>query len=697
MNNKPIRIFLVEDDEDDYIITRDLLLENRPNDYELKWINNYEDALEGVKKDDYDIYIIDYRLGEMSGLDLLQEAKKCDCKAPYILLTGQGDYEVDVEAMKKGAMDYLVKDGLEAGILERSIRYAISRNNAELALKDSEERYRDLVERSPDSISVYYDKKCVYMNSAGVQLLGALNSDEIIGLEMYEFFHKQDERQLSEMTQRETASPELIECRLIRRDNKEVHTEVMSIPINYNNNASTLIISRDISHRKKLEKRVEYLQFYDELTELPKRLLLIDRLNLTIAQARRKDEKIALFFINIIDFKNINNNYGHPIGDKLLQSVAKRLCSAITEEDTIARMEGDEFAMVFNDIKNAMEAEKEAEKIHANLKEPFDLEGNKFYLNVNLGIAIFPSDGDNSNDLLKCGNLALTRIKGNRDKVYEFYQKEVAQMIQRKQLLENDLHQAIENDELEVYYQPQVDLGSGRMIGMEALTRWQKKDGKVISPAEFIPLAEETGLIESIGSMVIKKVCNQRKIWNEAGFPHIRIAVNLSARQFEDRNLLDIIMNTINSAGLNAHILEVEITEGCIMQNVESSIYTLTALQKAGIRVSVDDFGTGFSSLSHLRRLPLNILKIDQSFVKDLPGSQDSASIATAIIAMAHSLNLKVIAEGVETKEQMAYLRLRQCDAIQGYLFSKAVPAEEITKMFESGHRLEVEEIMWEH
>lgn len=372
---------------------------------------------------------------------------------------------------------------------------------------------------------------------------------------------------------------------------------------------------------------------------------------------------------------------GHSVGDLLLNAVAERLTASVRDGDTVACLGGDEFTIILADVAKEEDVAKAAHKIHNVFSKPFDLEGRELFATTSIGISIYPKDGEDPETLLKNADTAMCRAKEEGRNNYQFYSPTMTVKAAERLALEDSLHHALQRGEFLLHYQPQVDLKTGQIIGMEALVRWQRPDRGMVSPKEFIPLAEETGLIVPIGEWVLRTACAQNKAWQAAGFPPIRMAVNLSARQFQQRNLIEMVARVLEETGLASNYLELELTESSIMQNVQTTIATLRELNAIGIAISIDDFGTGYSSLNYLKRFPINTLKIDQSFVHDIPNDPDDAAIVTAIITLAHSLKLKVIAEAVEIVEQLEFLRSLQCDKIQGYLFSKPLPAEEATKL----------------
>ena len=429
------------------------------------------------------------------------------------------------------------------------------------------------------------------------------------------------------------------------------------------------------------------MAYHDSLTDLPNRALFEDRLAVTLAQAHRKKQTGAVLFLDLDRFKVVNDTVGHAVGDQLLQSVAERLKGLVREGDTVARVGGDEFTLLLTEVERTEEVVGVAGRVLDALRQPWLLNGHEFRITASIGIAMFPNDGEDADSLLRNADTAMYRAKDQGRDNYMLYTPKMNTMIAERLALENSLRHGLERGELLVYYQPQVDIASGRIVGMEALVRWQHPERGLVSPGEFIPLAEETGLIVPLGAWVMRTACAQNKAWQAAGIPPMRVAVNLSARQFQQRNLTEMVDEVLKETGLEARWLQLEITEGVAMQDVESNIAVLRELRQTGVQIAIDDFGTGHSSLSYLSRLPIDVVKIDQSFIQDLTTDPNGAAIARSIIVMAHNLKLRVIAEGVETEEQLEFLKKRRCDEMQGYLFSKPAPAEAFEEMLRRGGR----------
>ncbi|MBF0455424.1 MAG: EAL domain-containing protein [Magnetococcales bacterium] len=463
-----------------------------------------------------------------------------------------------------------------------------------------------------------------------------------------------------------------------RRKNGEIYPKWLTINVVRDDQgeiANFVGIFTDISHVKATEKRLEQLAFYDALTTLPNRLLFRDRLEHEFKDAHRHKQKVGVFFIDLDRFKHVNDTLGHAAGDLLLIEVAKRITECIRKSDTVARLGGDEFTVILTEVEKPQQVAQVAANIIAAMQRVFQLDEHEAYIGASIGIALFPEDGDNFDTLTKNADVAMYQAKESGRGVYRFFKPEMDSNTSGRLSMEVNLRNALEREQFQLYYQPKLDLLTGEVRGMEALVRWQF-EGKMISPIQFIPLAEETGLIEPLGEWIMQTACQQTKIWQEANLPPLKVAVNLSARQFNQANLIQSIADSLTRCNLSAEQLELEITESMVMQDADQAIKILSGLREMGLSIAVDDFGTGYSSLSYLKKFPLHILKIDQSFVRDLAQDSDDSAIVTAIISLAHSLGMNVVAEGVETAEQMAFLKEHGCGQVQGYLFCKPLPAE---------------------
>ncbi len=430
---------------------------------------------------------------------------------------------------------------------------------------------------------------------------------------------------------------------------------------------------------KKRTEELNYLSYYDMLTDLPNRTLFEDRLSQALVLVQ-DGQRVALLFVSLDGFKKVRDTIGQVAGNEILQEVAKRLLGEVPEGATVARFEGDEFAVLLIQIAGMEEVAEITGAITRSLKQPIATGDTEIFIATSIGVSLFPDDGKDTHGLLKNAGAALLRAQESGGDSYQFYTPGMNTSALKRLSFENNLRHALNRGELQMYYQPKLDILTRNILGMEGLVRWRHPELGMVSPAEFIPIAEDTGLIVPIGEWILYTACNESKAWNELGFD-LHLSVNLSARQFQQQDLAKRILAIVKAAGFDPRRLDLEVTESAIMKNAEFAIQTLSILQETGIKISIDDFGTGYSSLGYLKRLPIDILKIDKSFIDDVTTNADDAALVVAIITLAHNLRLKVVAEGVETEDQLKFLQLLKCDEWQGYLFSKPVPAEEFGKL----------------
>ena len=470
-----------------------------------------------------------------------------------------------------------------------------------------------------------------------------------------------------------------------RRKNGETYPEWLSINAVKDSDGNTIhyvSLFRDLTMIKHHEEKLKYQANYDALTGLPNRQLINDRLKMAIAHSHRNGLPLGVLFVDLDDFKNINDSLGHYYGDLLLQEVARRLTKCCREEDSVARLGGDEFLLMAQSLRTEEPAAvRLAERIIESLKQPFLLKDKQVYVNASIGITIFPNDGNDVETLQKNADVAMYRAKSQGKNQFSLFTEELNHEVLRRIDLGNDLREALSREEFMVYYQPKVDLQTGVVSGMEALVRWNRLKKEMVSPIEFISLAEDLGVIYSLGQWVLSTACRQAREYSIACQRDFFVAVNLSVKQFCQDNLVEMIKETLYETGLSPNLLTLEITENIVITDIEATIEILNRLKELGVQVSIDDFGTGYSSLSYLKKLPLSELKIDKSFIDDTPDDAEASAIVKTVLSLARSLNLKTVAEGVETKEQLAFLRNEGCDQMQGYLFSKPLPASEMAAL----------------
>jgi len=473
---------------------------------------------------------------------------------------------------------------------------------------------------------------------------------------------------------------------LIRRDGFESAIEDSSAPIHNREGRviGAVLVFHDVSESRTVALRMTHLAQHDFLTGLPNRVLLSERCSQAMGQANRHKKQVALLFLDLDFFKRINDSLGHAIGDQLLQSVAERLVAGVRATDTVCRQGGDEFVILLAEIDQPLDATYVAEKLLAAFALPHLIEGRELHVSLSIGVSIYPDDGNSVDSVMQNADTAMFHAKANGRNKYQFFRADMNTSAVRRLAIESNLRRALRQNEFLLHFQPQIDLVSGKMIGAEALIRWQDPEHGLVSPAQFVPVAEESGLIVPIGSWVLREACRQVQAWLDAGLQAVPVAVNISAIEFRHKDFLSGVALILKDTGLRPHYLELELTESILMQDAEASASVLQALKGIGVRLAIDDFGTGYSSLSYLKRFPINTLKIDQSFVRDIATDSDDENIVSAIIGMGKNLHQRIIAEGVETSEQLELLRARQCDEGQGFLFHKPLSAGDFEKLLKA-------------
>ena len=542
--------------------------------------------------------------------------------------------------------------------------------------KESEARFRLLFERNLAGVyRTTTDGRILDCNDACARIFGYESRDEFLGCRASTLYFDDRERDRVLQMLNDQRSISNMELRLRRRDGTAVWVLENVNLLDHGVMEGTII---DITDRKHAQEQMEYQAYHDALTSLPNRVLFRDRIGVAQAHARRNGRAVAVMFLDLDQFKLVNDTLGHTVGDRLLQAIAARLVNCVRAEDTVARMGGDEFTILLADLSDRRGAANVAQKILEAVRHPVRVDEHELFVTTSIGIAIFPDDGDDAETLLKNADRAMYRAKELGRDNYQYATSARLDGTDTRLALERDLRRALERDELVVHYHPMIEIASGRVVGAEALVRWNHPEHGLMQPEEFIPIAEDTQLIVPLGAAVLRAACKQMKAWHDMGHPWLRVAVNLSPRQFQDRDLVATVERILAETGFPAPLLDLEITESTAMQNAELSLAILNRLKEMGIRISIDDFGTGYSSLSYLKRFPIDTVKIDQDFVRDL--TTDDAAIIIAVISMARALNLRVVAEGVETQEQLDFLRRENCAEMQGFLYSEPMSAAEFEK-----------------
>ena len=818
----PLRVLLVEDDEDDFLLTRALLDEisraESGQAFALDWINEFQAAAHVLDRREHDVYLIDVRLGAHSGLELLQHAQGGKCSPPVILLTGQGDREVDVQAMRRGAADYLIKGETDAAMLDRAIRYAIERNrvceglrlagmeNNRLAaaiknlqtgvlitdanvsnpritfcnpaacaiagydpaemlgrnpnflqgdrtdsatVRDTAQAIREQRVWSGEvlnyrkdgtpfwnamTITPVFDADHELINFVGLMndvtearenreryaLAAAaandglwdwsLERDEIyfsrrwkamLGLGEDAVFNARDNwLERVHPDDRERVRLELdahlnnhslqfqSEHRIRHADDTYRFVANRGLAVRDTQGRPTRMVGAqaDITERKVAEEQLLFNAFYDPLTQLPNRALFMDPLGHALISARRRDEyRFAVLFLDLDRFKVVNDSLGHTVGDLLLVEVARRLKTVLRAHDTFARLGGDEFTILMDGPTSLQDADRLARRIHQELAVPLELNHHEVFPSASIGIAFSDASYGRPEDILRDADIAMYRAKAAGKSRHEVFDPAMHQSAVNLLRTEADMRRALERGEWELFYQPIISLESNALSGFEALVRWNHPERGMISPAEFIPIAEDTGLIVPLGEWVLGEACRQAVAWTRPEADSFTMAVNISSKQFSHPDLVEKVRLILEQTGLDPHRLKLEITESVIMENALSAAAMLRQLQELDVQFSIDDFGTGYSSLSSLQQFPLNTLKVDRSFVDRLDSAGENSAIVRTIVALAANLGMNVVAEGIETGEQLDKLRALNCEFGQGYLFSKPLRVSDAETLLRNG------------
>ena len=649
-----------------------------------------------------DIVLMDVEMPNMDGFSACAAIRRLPHgrDTPILMVTGHDDVESVHRAFEIGATDFLAKP-INWALLGYRVRYLLRASRTYRALKASEAR---LAKAQRMARLGHWDwnvnENRWYFSDEVCRIFGFATGDRPADHDALAKVIDPDD--LDHATQLFAAALRgeqkyEVEYRLILADGTpRVVAEQVEVRLNKEGRPKYVEGTvQDVTKRRSAEDRIRHLAYYDDLTGLPNRQMFTKQVAHTLRRAQRNKQPLAFLILDLDNFKSINETGGHSVGDRLLEQVASRLSQCVRAEDLISRpfidgskpdifrFGGDEFALLISGLQQEQDASLVARRIMSSLSEPFKVGAYDVYATASIGIALYPTDGEDVGTLLRNADSAMYQAKQKGKNTFEFYTESLTQICTERMNMEARLRRAIEQRELSLSYQPVLGTQSGCFAGAEALLRWNSSDLGQVPPAKFIGLAEETGLITPIGEWVLREVCRQMQVWKEAGLPPMAVSVNVSARQFQHSELSETISNILAETRLEPQYLRLELTESAIMADVPRAKLTLQKLSELGVRLSVDDFGTGYSSLSQLRWLPLNALKIDQSFVRDLPKDKDAAAIALAIIAMAHSLGIAVVAEGVETEAQLAFLKEHHCDEVQGYLFSRPVPAPQLVQFLE--------------
>jgi diguanylate cyclase (GGDEF)-like protein/PAS domain S-box-containing protein len=696
MKNDPARekLLLIDDCSADAKVVRDALAGITGIPFDVECVTQLSAGLERLKKGGISAVLADFFLPDSQGIKTFEALLDAAPQIPILILCALDDEELAMEAVHRGAQDYLLKGHLNSYSLSRALRNMIERTAGAEALFVEKERAQVTLNSIGDAVlSTDIAGKVTYLNLVAEALTG-WPREEAAGrpltdvLKIIDGVTREVARNPMELAVQENRTVGLTpKCILIRRDGLEFAIEDSAAPIHDRSGHVTgaVIVFHDVSAARAMSVRLSHSAQYDFLTDLPNRMLLNDRLTTAISLAHRHSSHLAVLFLDLDGFKHINDSLGHPIGDKLLQSVARRLLALVRGSDTVSRQGGDEFVVLLSELEHPQDAAVSAKKILSTLTAPHSIAGHDLHITGSIGVSIYPADGHDAETLIKNADTAMYYAKENGRNDYQFFEPQMNVRAVERQSLESSLRRALERKEFLLHYQPVVSLKTGRLTGAEALVRWLHPQRGIVAPAQFIPIAEDTGLILPIGQWIMREACMCTREWLDAGLRPPPVAVNISAVEFRSAKFLDCVREILAETRLDPSLLELEVTETVLMQRTESASSLLHALKDMGVHLTVDDFGTGYSSLAYLRRFPINTLKVDKSFVHEISSGPVGPHIVSAVINMGKSLKQRVVAEGVETRAQLAFLQDQHCGEGQGFYFGHPVPANQFAKVLENG------------
>ena len=688
-------ILLIQDNPVDAKAVRNAL----NGSFQVEWVRRCSEGLERLAREERQekqraegiaAVLIDLFLPDSQGIETFDRLFRSAPQIPILVLSTAQDEDVAKLAVQHGAQDYLLKSGLEGYLLPKALGSMVERAAIAEALFDEKERAQVTLNSIGDAVmSTDVCGRVTYLNVVAEKLTG-WSQEEAAGHPVAEVFRIIDaatgeaaQNPMGRAIQDNKTVALTPNCILIRRDGVEAAIEDSTAPIHDRRGQVTgaVMVFHDVSKARALASKMSHLAQHDSLTNLPNRTLFSDRLTEAIAAAHRYRRKLAVLFLDLDRFKHINDSLGHAVADRLLQSVAQRLHACVRASDTVSRQGGDEFVILLSEVARAQDAAVSAEKILLAVRTPHHIDQHDLHLTASIGIVTYPDDGTDAETLMKNADFAMYHAKDSGRNNYQFFRPDMNERAVERQSLEVDLRLALEERQFVLHYQPKMSLETGAIMGVEALVRWHHPQRGLVPPVQFIPVAEECGVIVPIGRWVLREACRQTRAWMDAGLPRISIAVNVSTVELREKDFVAAVRAILTETGLEPRFLELELTETFLMQDAKATAAVLQALKDLGVNLALDDFGTGYSSLSHLKRFPIDTLKIDQSFVRDLATDADDASIVSAVISMGENLHIRVVAEGVETREQLTFLQEHSCPEGQGYYFSRPVVAGQLTQL----------------
>jgi diguanylate cyclase (GGDEF)-like protein/PAS domain S-box-containing protein len=688
------KILLIENNSAAADKIRETLAAAGAGSFAVEWVRGLSESLESLRNGGIAAILLALSLADSQGIETFDTVFAAAPNVPILILAGDSNQVLAKQAVGRGAQDYLLPEHLDSYTLPRALRNAIERKAVEDALYAEKDRAIVTLNSIGDAVlCTDISGNITYLNLVAETMTG-WQREEATGRPLAEVFQiidgstRKPARDPMEMAVEQNRTVGLtVNCVLVRRDGFESAIEDSAAPIHDRAGQviGAVIVFHDVSAARAMSFQMTYAAQHDVVTNLPNRVLLKDRISQAIALARRQSRSIAVLFLDLDRFKYINDSLGHATGDKVLQSVSKRLLAGVRGSDTVSRQGGDEFVILLSEIAYPEAAATSARKVLISLNAPHSIDGQDLHVNACIGISVYPEDGEDAETLIKNADTAMYHAKERGRNCFQFFKVEMNRKAVERQSIEAGLRCALEKKEFLLHYQPKVNLDTREITGIEALIRWQHPDRGLLLPAQFIPIAEDCGLILQIGRWVLREACGQARAWQDAGLPPMRIAVNVSPIEFRDSGFVQGVRTILSETSLEAHYLELELTEGVLMADAQSTDSLLQELKTMGIQLAVDDFGTGYSSLSYLRQFPIDVLKIDQSFVQQITSNISDSPIVTAIISMGKSLRHVVVAEGIETREQRAYLQTQSCAEGQGYFFSRPLAAVQFAHLLQKG------------
>jgi diguanylate cyclase (GGDEF)-like protein/PAS domain S-box-containing protein len=689
----PETILLLQDSARRAAIVQELLAQSREGPFVIEWLRSCAAGLERLSdqtKTAIAAVLVDLSLPGGQGTEIFDRIFRASPHIPILVLTNPRQEEVARQAVQRGAQDYILDSHLDSHSLSKALRNMLERAaNAEALFVEKERAEVTLNSIGDAVISTDVTGKVTYLNQVAEAMTGWVSA-EAVGRAFGDVFRIIDSANSERVVNPMLAAMQQNKivglsagCILVRRDGFESPIEDSAAPIHDRSGRVTgaVMVCHDVTQARAMAQRMSYLAHHDYLTDLPNRMLLDDRLGQAIAGAHRRHQQLAVLFVDVDRFKHINDSLGHAIGDQLLLSVARRLVASVRGSDTVSRQGGDEFVVLLSSIAHAEDAALSANKILNALAMPHRVKEHDLQISASIGIGVYPDDGHEAETLVKNADIAMLNAKESGRNNYQFFKPDMNAHALERQSLESGLRHALERREFVLHYQPKMDLETEEITGVEALIRWRQPGKGVVLPDQFIRIAEQCGYIVPIGRWVLREVCRQTQIWLDADLAPMPVAINVSAVELRSKGFVQSVRAILKETGMDPEFLEFELTETALMQDPASTVTVLDALRAMGVQLTLDDFGTGYSSLSYLKRFPIDALKIDKSFVGGLCTDASDANIVSAVINMGKSFGLRVIAEGVETREQFLRLQAQQCAEGQGYYFQRPIAANEFTKL----------------